>query len=67
VWWRKFGANGTNVNEVTHQRLTDIGRGPSFYDCLVDVRPAAAASAADAPGADAAQARHVRPTAAAGS
>jgi anaerobic selenocysteine-containing dehydrogenase len=39
VWWRKFGANGTNVNEVTHQRLTDIGRAPSFYDCLVDVRP----------------------------
>jgi anaerobic selenocysteine-containing dehydrogenase len=44
IWWRKLGANGTNVNEVTHQRLTDIGRGPSFYDCLVDVRPAAAVS-----------------------
>ena len=41
VWWRKFGAEGTNVNEVTHQRLTDIGRAPSFYDCLVDVRSAA--------------------------
>ena len=40
VWWRKLGAGGTNVNEVTHQRLTDIGRAPSFYDCLVDVRPA---------------------------
>jgi anaerobic selenocysteine-containing dehydrogenase len=39
VWWRKFGARGTNVNEVTHQRLTDIGRAPAFYDCLVDVRP----------------------------
>ncbi len=37
VWWRKFGRNGTNVNELTHQRLTDIGRAPSFYDCLVDV------------------------------
>ena len=34
--------HGTNVNEVTHQRLTDIGRAPSFYDCLVDVRPLAA-------------------------
>jgi len=44
VWWRKFGARGTNVNEVTHQRLTDIGRAPSFYDCLVDVRPLAAGS-----------------------
>jgi anaerobic selenocysteine-containing dehydrogenase len=39
VWWRKLGMNGTNVNELTHQRLTDIGRAPVFYDCLVDVRP----------------------------
>jgi anaerobic selenocysteine-containing dehydrogenase len=44
VWWRKLGADGTNVNELTHQRLTDIGRAPSFYDCLVEV--AAADSAA---------------------
>lgn len=40
VWWRKLGRNGTNVNELTHQRLTDIGRAPSFYDCLVEVAPA---------------------------
>ncbi|MCU0969408.1 MAG: molybdopterin oxidoreductase family protein [Rubrivivax sp.] len=40
IWWRKLGADGTNVNELTHQRLTDIGRAPSFYDCLVEVRPA---------------------------
>jgi anaerobic selenocysteine-containing dehydrogenase len=39
VWWRKFGVAGTNVNEVTHQRLTDMGRAPSFYDCLVEVSP----------------------------
>jgi anaerobic selenocysteine-containing dehydrogenase len=44
VWWRKLGADGTNVNELTHQRLTDIGRGPSFYDCLVDVRRADAST-----------------------
>ena len=37
IWWRKFGVDGTNVNELTHQRLTDIGRAPSFYDCLVEV------------------------------
>ena len=37
IWWRKFGLNGTNVNELTHQRLTDIGRAPAFYDCLVEV------------------------------
>jgi anaerobic selenocysteine-containing dehydrogenase len=30
IWWRKFGRNGTNVNELTHQGLTDIGRGPSL-------------------------------------
>ena len=40
IWWRKLGLAGTNVNELTHQRLTDIGRAPSFYDCLVEVRPA---------------------------
>ena len=41
VWWRKLGLDGRNVNELTHQRLTDIGRAPSFYDCLVEVEPAA--------------------------
>ena len=46
VWWRKFGRDGTNVNELTHQRLTDIGRAPSFYDCLVEVAPEAAAAPA---------------------
>ena len=39
IWWRKLGLNGTNVNEVTSQKLTDLGRGPVFYDCLVDVQP----------------------------
>ena len=39
IWWRKLGAQGTNVNEVTHQHLTDIGRAAAFYDCLVEVRP----------------------------
>lgn len=37
VWWRKLGRDGTNVNELTSQRLTDIGRAPTFYDCLVEV------------------------------
>jgi anaerobic selenocysteine-containing dehydrogenase len=44
IWWRKLGAGGSNVNELTHQRLTDIGRAPSFYDCLVEVAPAHAAA-----------------------
>ncbi len=37
IWWRKLGVRGSNVNELTHQRLTDLGRAPSFYDCLVEV------------------------------
>ncbi len=37
VWWRKLGLDGTNVNQVTSQNLTDLGRGPTFYDCLVEV------------------------------
>ncbi|PZP28201.1 MAG: molybdopterin oxidoreductase [Roseateles depolymerans] len=40
VWWRKLGAEGTNVNEVTHQRLTDMGNAPAFYDCLVQIEAA---------------------------
>ncbi|MEY3502676.1 MAG: hypothetical protein RL763_744 [Pseudomonadota bacterium] len=37
VWWRKLGAKGTNVNELTSQNLTDMGRAPVFYDCAVQV------------------------------
>ena len=40
VWWRKDGLDGTNVNELTSQALTDLGRGPTFYDCLVQVERA---------------------------
>ncbi|MBI2769609.1 MAG: molybdopterin oxidoreductase family protein [Burkholderiales bacterium] len=38
IWWRKLGLQGTNVNQLTSQKLTDLGRGPVFYDCLVEVR-----------------------------
>ncbi|MBM3398852.1 MAG: molybdopterin oxidoreductase family protein, partial [Betaproteobacteria bacterium] len=37
IWWRKLGLNGTNVNELTSQHLTDLGCAPVFYDCLVEV------------------------------
>jgi anaerobic selenocysteine-containing dehydrogenase len=40
VWWRKLGIDGTNVNQVTSQNLTDLGGGPTFYDCLVQVEKA---------------------------
>ena len=37
VWWRKLGLDGNNVNELTSQLLTDMGGGPTFYDCAVQV------------------------------
>ena len=37
VWWRKLGLDGSNVNELTNQRLTDMGRAPTYYDCAVQV------------------------------
>ena len=40
IWWRKLGLAGTNVNQLTSQRLTDLGRAPVFYDCLVEVQSA---------------------------
>jgi anaerobic selenocysteine-containing dehydrogenase len=40
IWWRADGPAGTNVNELTHQRLTDLGRAPCFYDCLIEVEAA---------------------------
>jgi anaerobic selenocysteine-containing dehydrogenase len=46
IWWRKLGLDGTNVNEVTSQALTDLGRAPTFYDCLVEVEADGTAAAA---------------------
>jgi len=37
VWWRKLGLDGSNVNELTSERLTDMGRAATFYDCAVQV------------------------------
>ena len=37
VWWKKLASDGKNANEVTSQRLTDMGRAPTFYDTLVEV------------------------------
>jgi len=39
IWWKKLAADGRNANELTSQALTDIGRAPTFYDCLVEVAP----------------------------
>ena len=45
IWWRKLGLDGKNVNELTSQQLTDLGRAPTFYDCLVEVAHAGQAPA----------------------
>ena len=37
VRWNKLAADGRNINVLTSDRLTDIGGGPAFYSCLVDV------------------------------
>ena len=37
IWWHKLVPGERNVNAVTGQALTDMGRGPTFYDCLVEV------------------------------
>jgi anaerobic selenocysteine-containing dehydrogenase len=37
IWWKKFASDHKNVNEVTSQKLTDMGGGPTFYDVLVQV------------------------------
>ena len=42
IWWRKMGIDGKNVNELTSQKLTDLGAAPTFYDCLVEVEAAVA-------------------------
>ena len=38
IWWKKMASDGKNGNEVTSQRLTDMGRAPTFYDVLVEVK-----------------------------
>ncbi|NWL77343.1 molybdopterin oxidoreductase [Pseudomonas taiwanensis] len=37
IWWKKLAEDGKNANEVTSQRVTDMGNGATFYDVLVQV------------------------------
>lgn len=37
VRWSKKAQDRANVNVLTSERLTDIGGGPTFYSCLVQV------------------------------
>ncbi len=40
IWWKKLASDSKNANELTSQRLTDMGRAPTFYDVLVQVEKA---------------------------
>jgi anaerobic selenocysteine-containing dehydrogenase len=35
--WRRRAPHNLGINHLTSERLTDIGGGPTFYSCLVDV------------------------------
>jgi len=48
IWWKKLAPDGKNANELTSQTLTDMGDGPTFYDCLVEVALADVARTAGA-------------------
>ncbi len=37
VRWNKLAPDHRSINVLTSDRLTDIGGGPTFYSCLVDV------------------------------
>jgi anaerobic selenocysteine-containing dehydrogenase len=41
--WAKLSAGGRNVNVLTSDRLTDMGRAPTFYSVLVEVERSASA------------------------
>jgi anaerobic selenocysteine-containing dehydrogenase len=43
--WNKLSAGGNNVNALTSERLTDLGRGATFYSTLVEVRKLSAEEA----------------------
>lgn len=40
LWWRRWTSDGVNSNVTTSTALTDLGRGATFFDNLVEVLPA---------------------------
>jgi len=38
--WAKLSAEGASINVLTSEKLTDIGRGATFYSTLVEVERA---------------------------
>jgi len=43
LWWTQHSPAGGNVNQTTSAALADMGGGATFYDCLVEIAPAAKA------------------------
>ena len=39
--WARLAPDGKSINALTSETLTDIGAGPTFYSCLVEVESAA--------------------------
>ena len=37
--WARLAPDGKSINALTSEVLTDIGAGPTFYSCLVEVEP----------------------------
>src|SRR5689334_18961740 len=37
--WASLSPDGKSINALTSETLTDIGGGPTFYSCLVEVEP----------------------------
>jgi anaerobic selenocysteine-containing dehydrogenase len=40
TFWAKYTSDGVNCNNTTSTRLTDLGAGATFFDNLVEVKPA---------------------------
>jgi anaerobic selenocysteine-containing dehydrogenase len=40
IWWPKLTAERSNANHTTSEAITDVGGGATFYDNMVEVRPA---------------------------
>ena len=37
--WARLAPDGKSINVLTSETLTDLGEGPAFYSCLVEVEP----------------------------
>ena len=59
VWWKKLSPDGRNANDVTSQRIADLGGAATFYDCLVEVERADASGSLATTGEERLQAARV--------